>query len=163
MKHRFMTILFGVFGSLSPRLRRTIIRAVSPKFTVGAICFVQRDDGAVLLVRHSYTTRWGTVGGLAKRGERPEAAVVRESFEEVGLEIVLTSEAAVVVDPVLRRVDVVFAAAPAAHAEVDSVTPTSAEITEVRWFEPELLPAMSKEAADAWVALRRAVPLDNRS
>jgi 8-oxo-dGTP pyrophosphatase MutT (NUDIX family) len=163
MKHRLMTLLFGLFGSLSPPVRRAIIRLVSPKFTMGAICFVQRSDGDILLVRHSYTTRWGTVGGLAKRGERPDTTAVRECLEEVGLEVVLTSEPAVVVDPVLRRVDVVFAARPADHADPAGAEPTSAEITEVRWFGPEALPAMSKEAADAWVALRRAVPLDNTS
>ena len=157
MKNQLLMVLFRAFGLLPPPWRRIIIRSVSPKYTMGSICFVQRSDGAVLLVRHSYNTRWGTVGGLAKRAELPESAAVRESFEEVGLRVVLTSEPVVVVEPVLRRVDVVFAAVPAAHAEWSSARPTSPEITEVRWFSPTELPELSREAADAWVALQRAL------
>ncbi|MEZ5237457.1 MAG: NUDIX domain-containing protein [Microthrixaceae bacterium] len=63
----------------------------------GALCIVQRGDGSVLLVRHSYNRRWGTVGGLAKFGENPDVAAVREAREEVGIEVVTVGEPAVVV------------------------------------------------------------------
>ena len=70
-----------VYRVLPRRLRRTLVRAGTPKFTVGAICIVQRDDGRVLLARHSYWSRWGTPGGLAQRGEHPETTAVRETRE----------------------------------------------------------------------------------
>ena len=33
-----------------------------PNYTVGAMCIVERDDGAILFVRHSYRRRWGVPG-----------------------------------------------------------------------------------------------------
>jgi 8-oxo-dGTP pyrophosphatase MutT (NUDIX family) len=159
MRRRVMVFVYGVFGRLPRGARRRIVRAVSPKFTAGAVCFVQRDDGAVLLVRHSYHRRWGTVGGLAKRNEAPDLTAVRETWEEAGLEVVLVGEPAVVVEPVLRRVDVVYRARPAAGVDPLTARPVSAEILEVRWFPPGELPELSSDTATAWVALLRRTDL----
>ena len=63
-------VALKVFGALPRRVRRVLVRLGSPKYTVGAICLVCRDDGAILLVRHSYYRLWGTPGGLAKRHEQ---------------------------------------------------------------------------------------------
>ncbi len=109
-----------VFGALPRRARRVLVRAGSPKYTVGAICIVTRDDGAILLVRHSYYRLWGTPGGLSKRNERPEDAVVRETLEEVNLRVELVGEPVVVVEPMPRRVDVVYAARPAPGEDTDA-------------------------------------------
>jgi 8-oxo-dGTP diphosphatase len=51
-----------------PRLvRRWIVRLAAPSFTVGAACVIERDDGALLLVRLVYRDGWGLPGGLIKR------------------------------------------------------------------------------------------------
>ncbi len=42
------------------------------------------QDGAVLLVKHTYQPYWYLPGGAVKRGEMPEAAARREMAEEVG-------------------------------------------------------------------------------
>lgn len=150
-----MVALFRLFGRLPRSVRRHLIRSVVPKYTVGALCIVQRADGSVMLVRHSYNRRWGTVGGLAKRGESPERCAVREAREEVGIDLMLLGEPAVVVFAELRRVDVVFLAKPTQDASADLVEPRSAEILEVRWFHPEDLPELSSDTASAWSALAR--------
>ncbi len=155
MRRRFMVWLYGLFGRLPRVVRRRIVRAVSPKFTVGAICFVFRDDGHVLLVRHSYHRRWGTVGGLSKRREPPRSAAIREAGEEVGLRIELVGEPAVVVEARLRRVDVVYQAGLAPGVRPGDAHPHSAEIVEARWFPPGELPDISSETALAWAALMR--------
>jgi len=160
MRRRVMLVVYGIFGRMPRGLRRRAVRALSPKYTVGAICFVQRGDGHVLFVRHSYHRRWGTVGGLAKRNEPPDVAAVRETWEEAGLEVVLVGEPAVVVEPVLRRVDIVFLARPAPGADARGARPVSAEILETRWFPPSGLPELSTETATAWVALSRRADLD---
>jgi ADP-ribose pyrophosphatase YjhB (NUDIX family) len=114
---------------------------------------VERDDGALLLVRHSYRRRWGFPGGLANRGEEVADAARREAMEEVGLTVELVGEPAVVVDPDPRRVDVVFRArAVAAH----TATPSSPEIVEMAWFATDALPELQHEASSALVALTRA-------
>jgi 8-oxo-dGTP pyrophosphatase MutT (NUDIX family) len=145
-----------IFGVLPRPARRLLVRAGSPKYTVGAICVVRRNDGALLLVRHSYMQRWGTPGGLAKRREPPEEAAVRETMEEVNLPIELVGEPVVVVDPRLHRVDVVFLARPVPGAPLDEVRPSSAEITGVGWFPVDDLPDISSETATALATLARS-------
>lgn len=136
-------------------LRRSVVRTLTPSFTVGSNCVIERDDGAILLVRQVYRRRWGLPGGLLERGESPDVAVLREVDEEVGLAVEVVGEPAVVVDPVARRVDVVFRARPAGTVP-DDLEPRSPEISEVRWHEANALPELQEEAADALVALARS-------
>ena len=165
MIRRLHLFALQVFRRLPVRARRRVVRTVAPSYTVGAICLIERADGALLLVRQSYRNRWGVPGGLLKRGERPEDAARREVREEVGLDIELVGEPAVVVDPVPRRVDIVFRARPVGDAEGAGATPTSPEITEARWFSAQELPELQAETSAALVALARsannpqAVPL----
>jgi 8-oxo-dGTP pyrophosphatase MutT (NUDIX family) len=154
MRRRLMRLLLGVYRRL-PRLgRRWVVRTIAPKYTVGAMAIVERDDGAVLLVRHSYRKRWGVPGGLLNRREHPEVALRREVEEEVGVVVDLLGEPAVVVDPDPQRVDLVFRGRLRdAHQEA---RPMSAEILEVRWFLPDDLPELQFETSGALMALARS-------
>lgn len=145
-----------VYRRLPVGFRRRIVRAVSPSFTVGAMCFIERDDGHLLLVRHSYRDRWGVPGGLLQKGEDAADGVKREVQEEVGLHVELLGEPAVVVDAAPQRVDVVFRATLVVGADPDAVDVGSAEIVEARWFAPHELPELQFETAGALVALARA-------
>lgn len=149
-----------VFGALPRRARRVLVRAGSPKYTVGAICIITRDDGAILLVRHSYYRLWGTPGGLSKRKERPEDAVVRETQEEVNLRVELVGEPVVVVEPMPRRVDVVYAARPATGEDTDQARPSSPEIEQIGWFTMDRLPPLQVETITALRALERSGLID---
>lgn len=162
LRRRVHMVALRVFGALPRRVRRVLVRLGSPKYTVGAICIVRRDDGAVLLVRHSYYRLWGTPGGLAKRHERPESAVVRETLEEVGLRIELLGEPVVVVEPVPHRVDVVFLARPAPGQDPDAAAPSSPEIEQTQWFQLHELPPLQVETVTALRALERSGVLDLR-
>lgn len=144
-----------VYRRLPVDLRRRVVRAVSPSFTVGAMCFIERADGALLLVRHSYRDRWGVPGGLLQRGEDAEVGARREVHEEVGIAVELQGEPAVVVDARPQRVDVVFRARPADGTDPDALTLGSAEIVEARWFASDSLPELQFETAGALVALAR--------
>ena len=149
-----MRLLLGVYRRLPRMGRRWAVRTIAPKYTVGAMAIVERDDGAVLLVRHSYRRRWGVPGGLVKRGEHPEIGLRREVREEVGIDVDVLGEPAVVVDPDPQRVDLVFRArARDVEAEPRSMSP---EILEVRWFAPDELPELQFETSGALMALARA-------
>lgn len=153
-----------VFARMPVGLRRRVVRAIAPSYTVGAMCFVERSDGAILLVRHSYRRRWGVPGGLLERGEAPAIGAVRESREETGIEVVLVGEPAVVVEPEPQRIDLVFRARLAPGCPPERARPCSAEIEEVGWFLPGELPELQHETAGAFVALARvgtvAAPVD---
>jgi 8-oxo-dGTP pyrophosphatase MutT (NUDIX family) len=45
------------------------------------------DGEQVLLVKHSYESRWNLPGGTVKKGETLEAAVRREAAEELGAQL----------------------------------------------------------------------------
>lgn len=144
-----------VFQLFPRSVRRITVRTISPSYTVGAICVIERPDGAILLVRQAYRKKWGIPGGLLKRGEAPEVGARREVFEEVGIAVELLGPPAVVVDADPQRVDVVFRARPLALSEISQVRPTSPEIVEVKWFAPDALPELQFETAEAMVALAR--------
>ena len=148
-----------VFGRTPPGFRRLVVRAVAPKYTVGATCWVLRDDGRVLLVRQSYRERWGLPGGLLRRGEDPGVAAVREVAEETGLEVELTSGPAVVIEPGHQRIDLVFRARPRPGVDPDQVRPCRIEIVACAWFAPGDLPDLQVEAAAGRAALEALGPV----
>ncbi len=154
-----------VFRHLPVRARRRVVRTLAPSFTVGAICVIERSDGAVLLVHQSYRNSWGIPGGLLKRGESAEDAARREVLEEVGLRIELVGEPAVVVEPTPHRVDVVYRARPADGEDPELAEPRSPEIVDAAWFSPDAFPDLQAETSAALIALARsarspqAVPL----
>jgi 8-oxo-dGTP diphosphatase len=150
-------LLLQVYARLPRRARRWIVRVLSPSYTVGAICFIERPDGAVLLVRTAYRARWGVPGGLLKRGEDPATGARREVMEEVGLDVELVGEPAVVVDAVPQRIDIVYRAR-VANGDAGPVEPHvgTPEIVEARWFRPDELPELQFETSGALVALARA-------
>ena len=66
------------------RLLLTLKAVLSPT-VLGAVGAVFDDGGRVLLVRHRYEPGWRLPGGGVGRGEPPQAGVLRELKEEVGL------------------------------------------------------------------------------
>jgi len=153
---RVHVMLLRLYRRLPTKGRRVVVRTVAPSFTVGSMCIIERGDGAVLLVRHVYRSRWGVPGGLLKRGEDAAEAARREVLEEVRLAVELVGEPAVVVDADPQRVDIVYRAEPSAGADPDAATPSSPEIVEVRWFPRDGLPELQHETASALVALARS-------
>src|SRR5205814_9237577 len=148
-------MLLKAYRHLPRRARLLVVHCLAPSFAVGSICVIERGDGALLLVRHSYRQRWGFAGGLLQRGEAADVAARREAAEEVGIDLAV-GEPSVVVDPDPRRVDVVFPAWPAPGVDTDALVPRSPEIVELRWFPPDALPDLQHEAAGALMALARA-------
>ena len=70
-------------------MRQIFLRALNPSVMVGAMALIQDEQGRVLLVEHTYRRQvpWGLPGGWLKRAESPEAGLMREVFEETGLEV----------------------------------------------------------------------------
>ncbi len=150
-----------VWGRLPLVLRRWIVRLAAPSFTVGAACVIERDDGAILLVRLVYRRGWGLPGGLIKRNEDVAECARREVREEVGLAVDLTSEPAVVVDSRPQRIDVVFRARPAAGVDPADAHARSVELVEAVWFPADELPALQAEAVSALLALASSTGTDD--
>ena len=156
MRAKLHVFFLETFAKLPVWLRRRVVRTISPSYTVGAICLVERADDQILLVRQIYRRHWGLPGGLVERREDVTDAVRRELVEETGLVVDLVGEPAVVVDPESQRVDVVFRARPSAGVDPVAVAALSPEIAEVRWFARSDLPDLQPETTQALVALARS-------
>lgn len=151
------TVVYRVWQRLPRPARRWLVRRGTPAYTLGAIAVIERG-GEVLLVRLSYRRAWGLPGGLLDRREQPEAAVVREVAEEVGLAVDLVDAPTIVVEPSARRGDIVFRCRPAAGSDPDGVRARSTELVDARWFPADDLPPLHAEATAALRALGYRVP-----
>ena len=92
----------------------------------------------MLLVRHSYgELNWEIPGGAGETGESAAEAAVREVREETGLEVTAERMTGVYYEPATRCHHFVFVCR---GIDAREPTPSSPEITEVRWCEPNALP-----------------------
>lgn len=129
LRDRAYTLALTTFRLLPGLLRRTLVRAGTPHFTVGAVCAIDHD-GALLVLRQPHRPGWSLPGGLLDRGESSAEGVVREVLEETGLRIEVGLPLSVLVNGPLRRVDVVYRirVEQRPHAEAGG------EATDVDWL-----------------------------
>jgi len=151
MARSIRAALYRMWGRVPTSIRRRVVRLFSPSFTVGANCVII-DDGRLMLVRHSYREHWGLPGGLVGRGEEPSVAAVRETREEIGLDVEVVGRPVVVLRTELQQIDFVF---DARRIGASSASPRSAEILEVGWFSLDELPSLQREASEALAARSR--------
>jgi 8-oxo-dGTP pyrophosphatase MutT (NUDIX family) len=142
------------FARLPQRIRREAVRLIAPNHTAGALCFFDHD-GRVLMLRQHHRQGWTLPGGLIDRGETAAQAVCREIREELGLTITVGTPLTTVVDPLTRRIDVIY------YVPCESafqVTPGS-EATDAAWLRPDDagdLDDPTAQAVAAFVMARQA-------
>jgi 8-oxo-dGTP diphosphatase len=131
-RRRGYSAALSTFRRMPPPLRRLLVRAATPGFTVGAVCAVAHED-RLLFLRQPHRDGWSLPGGLLDRGESARDAVVRELREETGLDVEVGLPLTTQVNPRVRRVDVIY------RITVDSppeVTP-GGEARDARWLRPD--------------------------
>jgi len=139
---------FAAFRRLPAPLRRAAVHAGSPSYTVGAVAVIRRTDGKVVFVDQRHSDGWALPGGLLRRGEKADDAVIREVAEEIGVDLALAElpVALASVSPWARRVDVVYVIdvpdGVAAHAE------DAAEVRGIGWFGLDELPDVTEPTVD---------------
>ena len=100
---------------------------------------VVNDAGEILLIRRSDNGNWALPGGAMDLGESLPGTAVRETAEETGIDVEITSLVGIYTDPrhvilytsnneVRQEFSVVFAGRP-----IGGNLATSAETTDVRW------------------------------
>jgi ADP-ribose pyrophosphatase YjhB (NUDIX family) len=106
--------------------------------------------GRLLLVRHAgHQDGWAVLGGAIEFGESPAQAAVRETREEIGVEIRLIRLADVLGGPDYEvsysNGDRAAYVTAAYEAEITSGLPEPAdgELAEVAWFRPDQLPDLA--------------------
>lgn len=120
----------------------------------GTSVIVEREDGHILFVRHSYgSTAWCFPGGGRKRGEDAEACARREMREELGREIVSLEPVGTVEEEINTspHSSSVFAARLEGEPRIDG-----REIIEARFFDPASPPPGLPHPVERRLALWRA-------
>ena len=132
---------FSAIGFLPRPLRNWLIGLSSPAYRVGTAGYLPGADGRILLARHSYRKGWGLLGGILGWREEPIDSIVREMAEEVGIDVEVTGPPALAVIRSPRRVVLIYPLAFTADGNSEPV-PTSPEIAEIGWFDPDDLPVL---------------------
>ncbi|MFJ9555613.1 NUDIX hydrolase [Nocardiopsis sp. NPDC101807] len=119
---------------------------------VGVTGVVIGENGDILLHRRADDGRWAAPGGILEPGEQPARAVVREVWEETGLEVEVERLASVVGQEPhtypngdrVQFLDLAF------RCRVVGGAPDAGgdETLEVRWFPPDALPDMAQRVLD---------------
>lgn len=113
-------------------------RLVHAKFRVGVAAMIFDKQGRILLFRHTYRKfEWGIPGGGLEYGEQPEAAVVREVFEETGLHIAVQRLLLADGSKFDHHVSLIYLC-----ELVDGVFRESNEISQIKFFDVSSLPPM---------------------
>ncbi|MEM0985137.1 MAG: NUDIX domain-containing protein [Pseudomonadota bacterium] len=115
--------------------------------TLGVRAWVERDDGCVALVRHTYTPGLYFPGGGVERGEPAAEALRREMHEEIGAVIFAPPILLGVFSnhPVFPNDHVLFYRVPPETWE-QQVATSDGEIAEVLWVKPESPPGETTPA-----------------
>ncbi len=137
------TVLSAVWRALPKRLRRFIVRAIEPTFTVATGAVIVDAEGRILLLRHVFRvgSGWGIPGGFIAGREQPEAGIRRELREEVGLEVDDLELSFVRTIEHTNQVEIFYRARPVGEPHAQGI-----EIDTLGWFRLDELPdGLSKD------------------
>lgn len=122
------------FRMMPGPVKRALVRAGTPNYTVGAAALIEHE-GEVLMLWQPHRHGWTLPGGLLSRGERPDEAVRREVAEETGLDIEPGDPLAVGVHPETQQIDVIYRVRTSVRPQVDLAT----EARKAQWWRVDEL------------------------
>jgi 8-oxo-dGTP diphosphatase len=131
--------LLRVWRTLPMWVHVLAMRMFRPKFRAAVAAMIFDEQGRILLFKHTYRKfEWGIPAGGLEYGEQPEKAVVREFFEETGIQIkvekLLLAENS---KEDRRNISLIFLC-----KIVDGTFKESFEISEMKYFDVNDLPHM---------------------
>ena len=131
----FPGLKYSLYKILPPDIRWDISYAVSDKFLIGMVYFVE-NNGQLLLVKHSYQDKWGLPGGWVNKNESFKQSAQRELREELGIGLTNIEVLEVHKIPNSRVVDI------AIRGELKNrdITLRDGEVAEYRFFSKDALP-----------------------
>lgn len=124
-----------IWKTLTPSLRRIVVRLTQKKFTASVAAVITNEAGEILLLDHVLRSSngWGFPGGFMNADEQPEAALRREVCEETTLD--LKNVKLIRARTIKRHIEIFFTAEAVGSAEIKSI-----EIKDLKWFAPDALP-----------------------
>lgn len=102
----------------------------------GAFVIIQNDGRDILLVKRKDVPLWDLPGGGIAEGETPEAAAIREAFEETGYNVTILQKSGEYERPAFEDTQHVFIGAVTGGTPLMNGPETAA----LRWVSPNRLP-----------------------
>jgi ADP-ribose pyrophosphatase YjhB (NUDIX family) len=122
------------------RLRWAIISLFVPKFAVGVVGVIFNEEKDILMFHHTYRGSrypWGLPSGWLAPREDPVRAIVREIYEETGLDVCVVRPLLIENAFLFRRLDLFFLC----EYEGGEFRPSS-EVDATQFFNKDSLPEM---------------------
>lgn len=101
-----------------------------PTYTVASKVYLTNADGQFLVVKPVYHPAWDIPSGHVDKHESPDAAAVRELFEETGIKVQSLEQRAVIFQPMCSTIQVIFSGT---IDPTPSPNPDNVEISEAKW------------------------------
>lgn len=114
------------------------MRMYRPKFRASVAAMVFDKQGRILLFKHTYRKfKWGIPAGGLEYGEQPDKAIVREFFEETGMQIKVEKLLLAESSKEDRNISLIYLC-----KIVSGMFEESNEISEMKYFDANDLPNM---------------------
>jgi 8-oxo-dGTP diphosphatase len=141
-------VLYNVSTMIKPLLRLwrflpmwvhiLAVKMVRPKFRAGVAALIFDKHGRILLFKHTYRKfEWGIPGGGLEYNEQPANAMIREFYEETGMQIEIQKLLKVVSAKEDRHLTMIYLC-----KIVSGDFKPSHEISEIKYFDLDDLPRM---------------------
>ncbi len=83
-----MKTLLRIWRILPMWIHVLAMRMYRPRFRAAVAAMIFDEQGRILLFKHTYRKfEWGIPAGGLEYGEQPDKAIIREFFEETGMQI----------------------------------------------------------------------------
>ncbi len=113
-------------------------KLVRPKFRAAVAALIFDEQGQVLLFKHTYRKfQWGIPAGGLEHREQPAEAIVREFFEETGMQIKIEKLLTAVSAREDHHITIVYLC-----KIVSGEFKPSLEVSEMKYFDVNDLPQM---------------------
>ena len=133
-----MSFLLRVWRTFPPWLHLLVSRIIRPRFRVAVAAMIFDNQGRILLFKHTYRKfEWGIPAGGLEHREQPESAIVREFFEEAGMQIKVQKLLLAECAKEDHHVSLIYLC-----KIVSGTFQESLEISEMKYFDVNSLPQM---------------------
>jgi 8-oxo-dGTP diphosphatase len=130
--------LYKTWRTLPMWIHVLAMRMFRPKFRAAVAAMIFDEQGRILLFKHTYRKfEWGIPAGGLEYNEQPENAIVREFFEETGMQIKVEKLLQAESSKEDRSITLIYL------CKIESGTfRESSEISEMKYFDLNDLPFM---------------------
>ena len=133
-----MFFLLRIWRTLPLWVHFLAAKLVRPRFRAAVAALIFNEQGQVLLFKHTYRKfEWGIPAGGLEYNEQPDKAIVREFFEETGMQIKVEKLLLAESSKEDRNISLIYLC-----KIVNGTFRESSEISEMKYFDVNELPQM---------------------